>query len=476
MTLRPIDDSPTARFWRVQSVFDPDGNGKDFTYTVGLYTRGLPELHLWGRPSLGEDPGEDWMLGIDDRCHVLNELAQLLVSGRLDIGDEVRREYDDGHAVVTFRVDELGDRDELEAFGVAPGALVLPVRWSLVRPPEGPAAPLSEEHREAALALYDAVLRDIDPRRQAPSGWELPEEPEFAVDQRFGPLTPVVLARAAEVWSADDDTLIDLLHAQATLAYGFSTTSGIAMAIALGREAGRRQQLEHLRTAADQLLDHLTTGPSGVRRWDAVIRSSDPGFWESLDRAGRRRVRHNLTRFLRDAVTTCLMMEAVADVADPALLLQSRGPWLSAMRHERLLSHPDWQAPASVLGAVCGVLQHLDARGLTTVAGVHQFALEGVVEGATRYGEICARLQSWALVSAVGCPWEALATLPGWKPLLRGLPGASIGEMPELRDWATCMTTALSHRARLSADDVRTLALPYRVDCPGLQELLNTPL
>ncbi len=91
MTLRPIDDSPTVPFWRVQSVFDTEGNGKDFAYTIGLFDEGFPELHLWGRPSLGEDPGEDWMLGIDDRGRVLNELVELLVSGRLHVGDEVRR-------------------------------------------------------------------------------------------------------------------------------------------------------------------------------------------------------------------------------------------------------------------------------------------------------------------------------------------------------------------------------------------------
>jgi hypothetical protein len=476
MTLRPIDDSPTVPFWRVQNVFDPDGNGKDFAYTVGLFTRGFPELHLWGRPSLGEDPGEDWMLGVHDRCVVLNELAELLVSGSLHVGDEVRREYDGGHAVVTFRVEEPGDRHDLEAFAAAPGALVLPVRWSLSRPPEGAPAPVAGGAREAALATYDEILRRLDRRRTPPVGWELPDEPDFAIDQRFGPLTPVVLGRAAQLWSADDDTLIDLLHAEATLSYGHSTTTAISVAIALGREAGRRKQLEDLRAASEQLVHHLTTGPAGRHRWRAVVRAADPAFWDSLDRDGRRRIERNCAGLLREAVTTCLMVEAVADVADPSLLLEGRGPWLSAQRHERLLSHPDWRASAPVLQAVRAVLQPLDARTLTTVAGIHQIALDGVVEGATRYGEVCARLQSWALVSAVGCPWEVLATLPGWEPLLCGLPGASIGEMPQLRDLATCLTTALSHRARLSSDDVRTLALPYKIDCPDLEEVLNTPM
>jgi hypothetical protein len=285
-----------------------------------------------------------------------------------------------------------------------------------------------------------------------------------------------VLGRAPQLWSADDDTLADLLHAEATLSYGHSTTWAISVAIALGREAGRRKQLEDLRVAAEQLVEHLTTGPSGRRRWRAVVRAADQAFWDSLDREGRRRVERNCAELLRDAVTTCLMVEAVADVADPSLLLEGRGPWLSAQRHESLLSHPDWRASAPVLEAVRAVLQPLDARTLTTVAGIHRIALEGVVEGAGRYGEVCARLRSWSLVSAVGCPWDVLATLPGWEPLLCGLPDASIAEIPELRDWATCLAAALSHRARLSSDDVRTLAHPFEIDCPSLEELLNTPM
>ncbi|MDQ3484411.1 MAG: DUF4262 domain-containing protein [Actinomycetota bacterium] len=54
MTARPHDDaSDVTPFWQVQAVFDPDGEGGDFADTIGLHRRGLPELHLWARPSLG---------------------------------------------------------------------------------------------------------------------------------------------------------------------------------------------------------------------------------------------------------------------------------------------------------------------------------------------------------------------------------------------------------------------------------------
>jgi hypothetical protein len=69
-----------------------------------------------------------------------------------------------------------------------------------------------------------------------------------------------------------------------------------------------------------------------------------------------------------------------------------------------------------------------------------------------------------------------LSELPGWHPLLQGLPGAVIGPIPELESWATCLSSAVTHRARLTADDVRTFAVPYRTDLPQLEEVLNMPV
>jgi hypothetical protein len=186
-------------FWQVQTVFDPDGGGKEFAYTIGLHSRGLPELHIWGRPSLGDDPGDDWMLSMNDRTRVLNELAWLLIDGKLDVGANLRRECDAGLAVVHYRVDPPGDRDELEAFGIAPGAIVLPIPWSLTRPPEGKISALSADACVIAEADYESVLATVDRHVPAPLGWELPDWPSWSPDQRFGPRTPVVLARAAQL-------------------------------------------------------------------------------------------------------------------------------------------------------------------------------------------------------------------------------------------------------------------------------------
>ena len=136
MTTQPVHDrtdrTPT---WTVQGVFDPDVSGQDFSYTIGLHDRGLPELHLWASPTDGHDPGDDWAFSHRDRALILNELAFKVIDGRLGPGSTVVREFDQGLATVTFEVQPPGDRDALEALGIAPDALVLPVTWSLERAP-----------------------------------------------------------------------------------------------------------------------------------------------------------------------------------------------------------------------------------------------------------------------------------------------------------------------------------------------------
>src|SRR4051812_8879462 len=79
--------------WQVQSVFDPEGEGHDSAYTIGLHERALPELHIWGRPPLGDDPGEDWMFSPSDRCRILNELAWKLIDEEIGVGDRWEEQY-----------------------------------------------------------------------------------------------------------------------------------------------------------------------------------------------------------------------------------------------------------------------------------------------------------------------------------------------------------------------------------------------
>jgi hypothetical protein len=477
MATQPAHDRlETRRFWQVQIVFDPDGTGADFAYTIGLHTRGLPELHIWARPTEGEDPGADWMLSTRDRGSVLNELAGLMVAGHLDVGSEVTREYDGGHTRVVYRIDPPGDREELQAFGVPEGVDVLPVRWELHRAPEGPLRPLAAEAELGALQLYAELTSPGGARRRAPRGWQLPTEPTFEPAQPFGPLTPLVLARAAQLWQADENTLVTLLRAAAKVDFYYSLTHAITVASAVARPHGRSAALTCLHERAHELVESMTMAPAAQRRWRSVARAFDPEWWQELDRAGRQRLERNLAGLLHDVTLSCLAVEAVADVADDELRLAGRGPWERGFSGHRFPCSPEWEASAEVLEVIRGLLVSVDARGLTTIAGMHTIAMTGRVEGADNYPDLCDRLLGWATVSAAVCPRRLLDDLPAWRPVTTAFAGATVVAPPELHEWATCLAAALTHRMRLSADDVRTFTSLYEEDLPRLSALVNGPV
>jgi hypothetical protein len=463
-------------FWQVQVVFDPDGTGAEFAYTIGLHTRGLPELHIWARPSIGEDPGADWMLSTQDRGEVLNELAGLMVAGRLGVGSEVTHEYDGGHARVTYRVDPAGDREELEAFGVPEGVDVLPVRWSLHRAPEGPVHPLTSRAEEAATSLYGELTAGRGTSRRAPRGWKLPTGPRFDTDQHFGPLTPVVLARAAQLWQADEATMVALLRVAAEVRSGYSLTHATTVATAVARTHGRSAALAHLHDRVHDLVETMTTAPAAQARWRAISRAFYPEGWGCHDLVGRRQVEKNLAGLLHDVTLSCLAVEAVADVADETLLLAARGPWIRGFEEQLLPSAPEWEASADVLAVIGDLLGSFDAQRLTAVASLHALAMTGRVEGATAYPDLCSRLLGWATVSASVYPRRLLDEHPGWGSLSQAFPGSSVVAPPELHAWATCLASALTHRARLSAGDVRTFTTLYEDVLPQLTARINSPV
>ena len=118
----------------VTAVFDPDGMGADFAYTVGLDDAGWCELHIWARPSDGTDPGLDFRLSSQDCASVLKRAADGLIGGALIPGSAFSVPFDGGACQGHFTIGEPEEPDTLDAFGVAAGALVLPLRWRLDRP------------------------------------------------------------------------------------------------------------------------------------------------------------------------------------------------------------------------------------------------------------------------------------------------------------------------------------------------------
>jgi hypothetical protein len=460
--------------WQVQSVFDPDGEGYDFAYTIGIHDRGLPELHIWGRPPLGEDPGEDWMFSPSDRCRVLNELAWKLIDGDIAVGSQWEEQYDAGLVTVRFQLDPPGDRDALEALGIAPDAQVLPVRWSLHRAPVGRAQSLTKRGHERAAKEYAALLDGLGSSRFLPPGWALP--PAFVAGGDFGPLTPMVAGRVAEFWSADAVTLSNLLHAAVSVHLGGGVTWPATVAAAVAREAGRVDEVEHTRDVALELVERRTQLSTWPHTLSAMM--TEIGFQpgETTPDEVERGFHHNMSELL----WTVLATEVVADRLNSTQRFHGRGAWLSGLGPVGELPGRRWRAPRPVIDRLVTVLRPLDAEAL------REIVIRNDDDSLDDYQALAGRLEGWAMVGAAGCPWKGvLDRLPGVREVrgnvehLRRLVGSlDIEPPPEprgaaLQQWATVMTSAACHRSRLSPSDVAALTAPFLDLLPELPGVIN---
>jgi hypothetical protein len=436
--------------WQVTAVFDPDGEGHDFAYTVGLFERELPELHLWARPSLGDDPGADWKFSPHDCCRILNELAWQLVDRELDIGDSWERAYDGGMVTAQFRLDPPGDRDELEAFGIAPGALVLPVRWSLHRRPIGRPRALSKRGLQRATSEYAELLAGLGDRASVPDGWTLP--PTFVAGGEYGPLTPMVAGRVAEFWSADAITLNNLHWAAAVMDEGGGITWPVARANAVARDLGRVEQVHKTQDLARELVESRLQDQDLE---DELITAID---FRPQDGTPAQIHRALLDRFT-ELLWTVLSTEVVADRLTSAHRLHARGAWLTGLGPVGELPGPQWRAPRRVLDGLYAGLRPLGMTAILELVGRH------CDEDLEDYQRLAGAALGWALVAPAGCPWRGgLERLPGvfWpRPIV------------PLQQWATVMTSAACHRERLSADDVATLTSRFLDLVPELPSVIS---
>ncbi|HET6627661.1 MAG TPA: hypothetical protein VFG63_14820, partial [Nocardioidaceae bacterium] len=317
-----------------------------------------------------------------------------------------------------------------------------------------------------------------------PRGWELPAEPSFDVSQRFGPMTPLVLARAAHIFRSDARTVGDFAVLANAVEDAASLSYPAVRARAIGRARGRTVALDAVEEALTRLFDE---GPHDARLrrcWKQVV--DDLMADSSRDQPGIRRshVDHNVRGGLFTGTLACLAGEVVADLADEELRLWAAGPWEAASSSDGHLG-TGWHAAEPVLSTVRHVLAGLSAEARLCVGAAHYCRIMDLVPGGgsevRAYAELRNRVTSWTLISAACCPRPSvlLGECPDASTELGGvLAGLSGGldRISGLDDWLGCLTSILVHRARLSAEDVHVFAGPFAEVVPGLEQLLNEPV
>ena len=444
----------------VTAVFDPDGTGSDFSYTAGLARDGLPELHMWARPDLGDDPGLDWKFSQRDTCWILNRLAWRLLDGRLAVGDAWMETYDEGLVEAHFSVHEPVAAEELDALG-AGNAPVLPIKWELRRAPVGAPKPMDAVAQAEAAATYDEI---VSPRSSsvAPPGWDLPATPSWGADGRFGPRTPLVLARARQLWSAPADQWVAIADHVVVARDRVPTGYALSVSHAAARAAGRVAEVERLESAVEDLMagfgitwgvPHLAELRAWFGRSFAPGPESDDGWRYLLDQIAL-------------VVTGHLVVESLVDVLSDRVTRLGQGILLTALGPPGAAPDSRWLCSPTVDRAITDLIARTPLTAMVESAAAwdrtfwDQPGLPIVVTSWTGAG--CSR-PVFELLDVASCVVAAGA-----------LESRGLG-LGALQVWLTSLATVLTERASLD-QSVVDLFLDASRQVVGLERLVNSPL
>jgi hypothetical protein len=243
--------------WDVISVFDPDGTGSDFAYTVGLADHNVSELHVWARPTDGTDVGLDFKLSPRDMQALLNRCALQLLDGELTAGSRFTETFDGGLCHADFTVGDVVTRDSVDAFQADETATVLPLRWELFRDPEGDTVAVDDETAcdiQAAALRWRGVAEDVGADHETLAAFgDIRTDP----GQQCGPWGAVVTAVSAAVLAQEEKSVYDLGVYASYVRHDLLAALGVIQAVA--RPHGRTQAvndcLAEARTDAAKLVD-----------------------------------------------------------------------------------------------------------------------------------------------------------------------------------------------------------------------------
>lgn len=444
-------------FWKVQYVFDPADPTAAFAYTIGLADRGLPELHLAAAPE--QDPSDSpWILSSDDCAHQLNRFASLLVDGALANGEPFSCTYDGGASTVIWTPGEPVPCDDVEAYGADSTAGIIPIRGRLQLPDVVPLADLPAGTIPLWRSEQAAILATVVPNRRGLRGFRAPRaDAPFACEQEFGPLTPIVEARAHAISQATPIMLTDLLlrtlDAEST---GAGPRLVLGTAHTLATLVGRHDAAEKAAGLALTLVKSFRGPHADAPMWRALEKSC--GMADAGD------VHKGISGTLCDQIAAMLVASTVADQLDDATRLAAFGPWSSAHTSASMSPEEAWWAPTHVLDTVRMYLDELDWEMVDAL-------IDAWLE--LRNTSLVVRLRGLAVTGRRGCP-------PASELLATSLVGVRASLVPDVEFYLTeflcCTTALLAERAYFDARAVRTFSGPFWDVLPYFDEVLNSPI
>lgn len=446
--------------WQVLAVFHNEDDSRDFAYTVGLAERGLPEVHMWARPSAGEDPGHDWRFSSHDAAVILNELAWRLIDGRIAPGDTYSQRFDAGMVQVTFELGAPVEAASLDAYQAEPSS-VIPLRWSLHRVPEGALVAMDRDAIDVAEDAFFGLSAGFRRSEGAPGGiWLLPSVPSWDPRQRWGPRTPLVAAHAGVICAFSPEDMIGLVNIAFPMEAARASGHPQLVARAAARRVGRSAALDRLAQDTSTLVDGIGLTWSRIA-WPAAR------DWLDSDNRDDPFPKEDLLRMVKTIVTSHLLTVAVADQLTTDQELTGTGPVAFAATIDGLPPDGRWHAAPHIVDVVVGLLADVEAA--VAAARAWRLVDNELVMGAR--GDL--------QVAAIHGP-SMFPDLPVAFPasLLDDVRQATLAHRVTeavVQSWLSVLATVLTHRAHLRDETVDAVIL-VGSGMPGLAATLNTPV
>ena len=359
---------------RVVSFIDVAGTGLDVAFTQGLATFDLPELLLWARPTEGSDPGADWQLTHRERSELLGRWAIEMLSDQLGEGAEHEELFDGGSTVARFRFGRAGLITHLHHPQLPQPAWMISVSWSLVRRarPE-PAPPVlgAAVERRMRSWISQAEATTLSWRSRPVPGGPSGPEPSLAgfsiatpSPHRFGPMTPWVEARFAQLLAAGPEVIGGWLGRQHLAEYARSPGDPMEDLSRLAVRCRRTAACREASRAAQELAAALIGRPGRPTRvWDQVL----DGVLLPLQPGDHEAMESQLCVALNDGLEELLLTAVLADRAGPRLIADGSGPWEWAAAGRQPPGRP-WLATAEARRAARELLAPATADQLAEVA------------------------------------------------------------------------------------------------------------
>ncbi|MBJ8348073.1 hypothetical protein [Antrihabitans sp. YC2-6] len=444
-------------FWEVQFVFDPDALTDNFAYTVGLAQRGYPELHLRAAPSqeVSESP---WVLSAKDCGMQLNSFARKLIEGTLEVGKPFTSTYDGGATTIIWTPGEPTDRRDVDAHRVDAASLVIPMHSELVSTPIMPLADLSDREEARWRFELEQIVGNVTPNRRGLRGFRAPRpDASYSCHQDFGPLTPLVEARAYALAQATPEMLADLVERCLDTDRCFGSGAVLGTAHTHARLVSRQSAAWNAGDLATTLV-HSFRGPEGgAPMWRALLALTGVAHDGGNPHSG-------LSGVLTTAFAAILVATTVTDRLDEETRSAAFGPWSSARTASSMSPDPAWWAPDHVLDRISAELDDLDWQGVDALAVAWQQLSED---------PFVMLLRGLAVTGPRGCP-SASELLGG------SLGGVRAAFTPDLEwtltEFLCCATALLAERAKFDAAHVHRFCLPFASVLPNLETAMNSPL